>query len=251
MDYLKNSVAIHQPNYLPWLGYFYKIYLADHFIFHDDIDLNLRSYTKRTLVRKERGEERSQWLIIPIQKSANKKIYNLKISDGNKAVEKHLRKLNYIYKEAKFFNECYPFIEKILLKNIKEKIALADFNINCIKSISQEFDLNTQFYRSSQYKIDAHKNDLNMELIKKVDGSTYISGTGAKRYQSESLFQENHINLIYSNAHQYLSSHPYTQAQEPTLMGLSIVDAWMYLGKEGIIKLFENMLNKLKEETSI
>ncbi len=250
MDYLNNSVAIHQPNYLPWLGYFYKIYLVNHFIFHDNVDLNQRSYTKRTLVRKERMKEDTQWLIIPIEKSNNKKITAAKITDGNKAIGKHLRKLKYIYKESEFFQECFPFIENLLWVTVKERNKLADFNINCLESISHELGLNTKFSRSSEYNLEGYKSNLNMQLIKTVSGSIYISGTGAKKYQEEKLFQENNINLIYSNVNEYLKSNPYAQGHEPSLMGLSIIDAWMNLGKVGILKLFEKMLNNLKEKSS-
>lgn len=250
MDYLNDSVAIHQPNYLPWLGYFYKIYLVDHFIFHDDVDINLRSFTKRTLLRKERKEIETQWLIIPTEKSSDRKISALIIADGEKAVKKHLRKIKYIYQESKFFDECYSAIENTLLKNIKKETKLADFNIKCIESISHELELNTAFYRSSQYSIAANKNELNIELIKTVNGSSYVSGIGAKKYQSKEPFLESQINLIYSNANEYLQVYPYPQGQGPSLMGLSMVDVWMNLGKDGVLKLFEKMFYNLKEKSS-
>jgi len=249
MDYLDNSVAIHQPNYLPWLGYFYKIYLADHFMFHDSVDFNQRSYTKRTLVRKELGYIESQWLILPIKKGKETKISEIKIAHGKLSIDKHLRKLNYIYQKATFYKTYFPFLRS-LLSTINDVDSLSEFNIHLIKGISRKLDLNTKFYLSSDYLLNESNSDLNLKLIQQIKGQKYISGTGAKKYQNELDFKENNLQLIYSNALDYLNHHPYTQTQGPKLMGLTIVDALMNIGKEGIITLFQNMLNKLIEDST-
>ena len=60
------TVAIHQPNYFPWVGYFYKIKAADIFIFLDDVDFSKGSYTNRCRIRSWAEPSQMQWLTQPI-----------------------------------------------------------------------------------------------------------------------------------------------------------------------------------------
>ena len=100
-------IAIHQPNYLPWLGYFEKIRRADVFVFLDDCQFSKGSYTNR--VRIGQGE----WLTLPVSNSFGAAINETKIADPD-WLEKHLARLEETYKKAKCFKQVWPDISGML-----------------------------------------------------------------------------------------------------------------------------------------
>ena len=97
------KIAIHQPNFFPWAGYFYKIYLSDIFVFLDDVQYSKNSYTNRASIILE---QKSSWLTIPIKSSLKTKIYDIQVADSLWK-KKHLSKLVNAYKRSDFFSEIY------------------------------------------------------------------------------------------------------------------------------------------------
>ena len=83
--------------------------------------------------------------------------------------------------------------------------------------------------------------EYNAEIVRVVGGDAYMSGVGAKKYQAENTYSKRHISLIYNNIGQYLQQAP---PQYPTTFdaGLSILDALFFIGKEGILQLFNDYL---------
>ena len=66
------TIAIHQPNYLPWLGYFYKIANSDVFVFLDDVQFSKNSYTNRVQVFGK--DEKMRWLTVPVSAHSGQSI---------------------------------------------------------------------------------------------------------------------------------------------------------------------------------
>jgi len=71
-------VGIHQPNYLPWFGYFLKMAASDIFVFHDDAGLNSKGLTRRVRISHQEPHRQPRWLSVPLQRhAANTRICNL------------------------------------------------------------------------------------------------------------------------------------------------------------------------------
>ena len=232
-------IAIHQPNYLPWLGYFYKIWASDIFVLHDNVEFTKQSFTKRVFIRKSANSTEATYLSVPLKKHSDFIfIKNLKISTEQNWQKSHLNKIYNTYHRAPFFNNYYPIISKTLLDSYLTE-SLAELNKKLILNILNILNIDSQIVMSSDLPLSGYRADeFNAAIVAHLGGSVYISGTGAKKYQSENTYLERHIALMYNQIGKYLNSTP---PQYPVhFMGnLSILDALFYIGEKEILNIFE------------
>ena len=189
------KAAIHQPNFLPWIGYFNKIALVDVFVFFDDVQLPRgKSYVTRTKISLDNNEH---WLTIPVLKKAEMSlIKDVKVNNSINWKRKILRTLELYYGKAPAFDEFYPIIEEIIRRRSD---FLVDYNIPLIQAISRKLELKTKFITSS--KIPSSYNYRGVERIieinKYLDADTYISGSGkgSRRYLIVDKFKKRNITL--------------------------------------------------------
>ncbi len=234
---MQKIIAIHQPNYLPWLGYFYKISCCDLFIFHDNVELTKKGYTRRTNIRKGNTAEKI-YLTVPLKKHSDfALIKDLEIANHENWQQKQLNKLNATYSKTPYYNQFKIVVEELLSQNI---YSLSELNIACIRKISELLEFKTEFCRSSELPVAGKGNEYNLNLCKHFQATHYASGKGAKNYQDESAFQNEGIEIIYSDFFSYLSGNPYPQQQDEFLNGLSILDALFNIGANEVRTMFQN-----------
>jgi len=233
-----NVIAIHQPNYCPWLGYFFKIYASDVFVFLDDVQFAKEGLTKRTFIRKNAQQCEKRYLTIPVKKSLlQTDIVDVEIDFKRDWVQLHLENLRQIYRHAPYFDDYFPFVSTLLL-SANQYDKLADFNINCVQQIADLLHLKTVFYRSSELAVQGAKFEYIKGLIDHFDATTYLSGTGARSYNEDVYFEKTGKQLIYNAFFPFLENQKYLQQQGDFLNGLSILDALFNVGVEGIRELF-------------
>ena len=102
-------VAIHQPQYLPWLGYFDKIRRADAFCFLDNVQYKKNDWQNRNRLKTAQGW---QWLTVPVHYRYPQKISEVTINNAAKWKNKHLQALISNYSRAPFFKEISDIFEK-------------------------------------------------------------------------------------------------------------------------------------------
>ena len=214
-------VSIHQPNFIPWLGYFYKIANSDSFIILDDVDIVLGSASAITHRTKIQTKEGAHWLSIPLIKGESKKICDIRIDNSTLWREKHLSIINQAYRKAINFPQAFSWIEK-MYSNKSEFLSV--FNISILEEICRILKVNTPLFVSSTFQLCAkEKNDRIIELVQHVNGNVYLSGNGAKKYNDEEKFRLSNIKLEYTEF-----IHPiYQQLNEPFIPGLSVIDYLM------------------------
>lgn len=214
---MHRTCGIHQPNFLPWPGYFYKIASVDEFVFLDNVDIEIggsKAITHRTKINSLNGPT---WLSNPIQKSDSKIIKDLDYVK-NDWKEKNLKTIYLNYKKAPFFNEVFPLVEEIFHF---ETYNLSDFNIHSIKTICDYLDIKTNFSKASELGLtDMDRNGRIIEICKSRNCEVYFSGKGAVNYHDESLFEANHVTIKYTD----FSPKTYNQIHGDFAPGLSIID---------------------------
>lgn len=227
------TVGIHQPNFIPWLGYFYKLYKSDVFIFLDDVQFQKTgaNYTNRVSININ-GE--SQYLTIPVKRDSGVwSINEIKFSD-EKWKKKVIGSLQASYGKAMHFKENKDFIFDLI--NYKAS-NIADYNIKIIKEFAIKLNITTKLVSSSDYRVSTSSTQRLIDLIKKVDGNIYLSGAGGDNYQEQSMYNQSNIKLIYNE----IPSFQYKQYKSSEFInGLSIVDAIFNIGFEGLKKDFFN-----------
>lgn len=221
------TVAVHQPNYLPWLGYFYKISKADVFVFLDNVQFERRGYCSRTRIIGTNGEE--LWLTQNVQKSPRDSLIQDTVFSDRFWIKKHLRTLQVAYRKAPHFEEVFRRIESLLQPDIAH---LPTFNGLLIQEICRSLGIGTRLLHASRLELDtvATPSERIARIVRLLRGTVYLSGSGAKAYNDTATFANNDIELAYSD----FAVFPYPQRTQEFKAGLSIIDALFHLGFDGV-----------------
>ncbi|RPJ79539.1 MAG: hypothetical protein EHM20_01090 [Alphaproteobacteria bacterium] len=219
-------VSIHQPNFLPWSGYFYKIAQSDVFVLLDNVQYSKNSFINRNKIKTPQGK--NLWLTVPLKSNGLSEILikDVVIANQIEWKKKHLHTLEMSYKRASFFNQLYSDIEKVY--NESQWVDLCFFNVKLINLIIDKLNLNTQLLIASHLNVEGKSTQLLVNIVRKLNGKVYLSGYGGSKYQEEDLFEKNDIKLQYYNF-----THPvYPQLWGEFTSGLSIVDLLFNCGPE-------------------
>lgn len=224
------KIAVHQPNYLPWLGYFHKMSRADVFIFLDDAQFTKGGYTNRVRILASNGP---RWLTVPIHVSLGQRI--LEVEPSKKGWKKsHIDLLRNEYRGAGCFKEILPELAAILESAPDSN--LAEINISLLMALADKLGIRPRFMRSSEMGVSGAADDrlVNLLLVVAPDAS-YLSGEGGAKYQDPAKFEAAGLGFEYTNF-----KHPeYDQGGDEFTSGLSVVDCLLRHGWEvahGLIK---------------
>lgn len=211
-------VSIHQPNYLPWLGFFHKMAESDVFVLFDDVQLvRGKSFVVRNRVKTANGV---QWLTLPIEGKGELRLIKeaLIVQDG-KWQKKHWKTIQLSYKKAPYFDGYEAKFSQIYNASWEN---LSELNVTLIKLIKTLLGINTTLVLSSEMNIEARGAEKILSIIKELEADKYITGEGkgSRRYIIEEDFKNNNIELIYQGF-----KHPvYHQLWGDFVPNLSIID---------------------------
>ncbi len=246
-------VFVHQPEYIPWLGFFDKLARCDTFVIYDDAQFQHGGFHNRNRIRTQRGWE---WLTVPISHGHPQTIKDVKIA-GDQWRNRQLSMITHNYEKTPYFREYYSVIKEAIQF---EHELLIGLNLHLIKAIAELLDIKAKMMRSSEFPYaGTEKNEKLVSMCKFLGADTYLSGSGGKSYVNENLFSGAKISV---NWHSYI--HPtYKQRFEGFEPNMSIIDLLFNEGpkakeillKGGIVDpcqtnecsaLSETFLNKLE-----
>lgn len=220
-------VAIHQPNYLPWLGYFAKMAQCDAFVLLDDAQ-----FSKNNIINRVRilGALEPRWLTLPVAARLGMTIAEVKISreDWRRS---HLSLLRNIYGRAAHFRAVWPVLEEWMAS--APDGGLAAINRHFILGIAGRLGLHPAIHMASDMGVDGKSDDRLVAMVAALaPGGTYLSGRGGAGYQEPGKFEAAGLRLDY-----YRFSHPvYDQGVSGFQQGLSILDALFHIGWDATIQ---------------
>ena len=212
-------ISIHQPAYLPWLGYFDKINNSDLFVFLDTVQFQKNSFQNRNMILSSKGPI---WLTVPIKNEEDKIIKNIKIFNNNKWKKKHIDTIKFNYSKSLNFEKIY---EELLFFYNKDWYYLNELCFEMLKYFCKKLNINTKIIRLSEVEhVDGHKGDLILNICKKYKAKKYFSGINGINYLNTKDFKKNNIQVIFQNF-----DHPtYKQINNDQFTkNLSIVDYLM------------------------
>lgn len=228
---MNKVVTIHQPYYLPWLGYLHKVSQADVFIILDTVQFKKNSFINRVQIK---SDTKPIWLTVPVKKHILKTpIKDIEISSNQEWVERQLNQITSNYKKAKYFDLYFSLISEKLRKDYK---SLSELNIALIKLLLKCYSIETKLLIASDIQIFNIKGgtEITLELSKTLNAETYLSGQFGKNYLDLSKFDSEKIKVIF---HSF--QHPlYSQIKEPFLSGLSSIDLLFNYGENAKDVLF-------------
>lgn len=223
-------VSIHQPAYLPWLGYLDRIARSDVFIFLDTVQYEKNSFINRNRIKTPSGP---LWLTVPVKMKGHilSTLQETEINQAEPWRDKHLKSIYYNYRRAPRFEECYARLEVLFSQ---EFIKLADMCFHQLEFWLKEAGIGTKLIRAQNLPVSANKSDLVLEICRSLEATEYISGPLGRDYLRISDFEETGIKLEF---HEY-STPLYPQQHGAFIPNLSIVDYWMHDAD------FEKVINK-------
>lgn len=221
------KVAIHQPNYIPWIGFFDKMDKVDKFILLDTAIHSKSGFTNRNKIKTPQGP---YWLTVPIT-AKEIPINEIKIDNKQNWKRQHWKMIESNYKKSKHWNDLKDGFAEIYLADWEK---IVDLNVALILHIKTLLRINTDIILESELQENfGNGNTRNLNIVKHLKGSVYLSGTGAKTYNDEKEFSENNIMLIYQQF-----KHPiYEQRWGEFISNLSIIDLLFHCGPKAIEKI--------------
>ncbi|HEY3902206.1 MAG TPA: WbqC family protein [Chthoniobacter sp.] len=214
-------VAIHQPQYLPWLPFFDKADQCDVFVYLDNVQFQKNGVQNRNQILTAQG---AKWLTVPVRASLDRSIRETPIAD-RQWPKKHIRTIEQEYRRAPFA-ALFDDSLRTLLEH--DWPSLADLNVAVTDWLFERLDIRCRRVRASELAVSGTKNDLVIDVCRAVGATEYFSGTGARAYQDPERFAENGIALRY----QSYQNQPYPQAARSTdfVPDLSTLDLLLNVG---------------------
>jgi hypothetical protein len=225
------KVAISQPTYLPWLGYFNQIANSDIFVFLDNVQVERRSWQTRNRIKDAQDNE--IWLSVPVKAARHDLIQNTEILYSNTNwINKHIKSIQQNLAKAPFVDDVLSLMDA--MANI-QFVSLAELNIYLIKSVCSKLAIDKPFVRSSSLSATGKKADFLLDILTELNATNYLSNAGSRDYLelARDKFLQTGIKVEYQKW-----PHPiYTQKGNKFFPYLSWVDAVSYLGFENVATL--------------
>ncbi|MFZ4680566.1 MAG: WbqC family protein [Flavobacterium sp.] len=224
------KVAIMQPYFLPYIGYFQLINAVDVFVVYDNVE-----YTKKGWINRNRilVNGKDEFITLPLKKDSDFLHINQRfLADSNKQdKEKMLRKIKECYRKAPNYQEAFALTEEIFSFNSAN---LFEFVFNSIKVVCDYLEIKTKFTLSSTINIDhmLKSEEKVIAICRQLKASKYINPIGGKELYSKKTFQLNGFNLCFIKTQDF----QYKQQGEIFIPFLSIIDVIMFNSKDEVKK---------------
>lgn len=224
-------LAGHQPEYLPYLGFFYKMTQCDKFILVDHVQFARKDFQNRNYIRSNAGK---LLLTVPVFSKGQftQKINQVLINNMEPWARKHWKAMHLNYQSCPFFSAHKDFFADLYAKQWER---LVDLNISIIRYLAECFGIKQEILLSSDYNVSGQKTEMLIDMCLKLDADTYVSGQGAKTYVDTAQLREHQLKHRFVK---FVSPH-YKQQHEPFIPSLSAVDLLFNCGPEAKMVLSE------------
>jgi WbqC-like protein len=211
-------IAIHQPHYLPWLGYFNKIVKADILVFLDTVQFIRNGFQNRNRIKTSTGPA---WLSVPcVHTGSLQTLVEQRIANDVNWVEKHWNLITTNYRRAPFYSFACDHLRPIYERRFD---SLVELNISLVTALASALLINYTYVRSSQLGLpDLHKSELLAEICRRMGADEYLSGIGATDYLDPEPFERVGVRVRWQNF-----EHPRYQqcwASQGFIYNLSAID---------------------------
>lgn len=221
---MNKTICIHQPDFLPYLGFFDRLLKSDLFVVLDNVQFLRRGWHHRDKIKTLQGV---QWLTVPIQKKNrySQLIKDTKIENGTHWKRKHLSTIEQNYSKAPYFRQYIGGLQRIYEKSFDY---LLDLNMELLQWSMGILGCSIKTVFASSLPVTSTGSLRLVEIVEFLGGTTYLSGTGAKAYLEEELFTARNLAVKWQNF-----IHPiYPQLFGNFVPNLSVLDCVLNCGDE-------------------
>ena len=231
------TVAVLQPGYLPWLGFFDQLRRADVFVYYDDVQYDKHGWRNRNRIKTQNGP---LWLTVPVKAStggasaAPPRILDVEIDSRTPWARKHVESVRQAYSRAPHLARYLPALEELLQGKWER---LVDLDLACASLMASWLGLARRIERSSMLGITGERSERLVAICRHFNAARYLSGDAAQSYLDLSLFAQHGIQVEWQ---QY--AHPsYPQLHGEFVPYLSALDLILNCGDEAPLIAFGGM----------
>lgn len=229
------KLAIMQPYFLPYIGYWQLVNAVDTFVLLDDVNFIKKGYINRNYILLN---GKSHLFSIPIEKiSQNKLIKDTTLKFNNKDKENFLKTICVAYKKAPYFINFYPVLEDIIFNDNNDLTSYIKYSID---KINAYLDIKTKILISSEINKNniLKGQDRIIEINKQLNSSRYINAIGGQNLYDKSIFKQNDIELYFINTNDII----YKQLINEFVPNLSIIDILMFNSKDEVQVMLDDYI---------
>jgi hypothetical protein len=178
-------LTAHQPVYLPWLGLFHKIALADLFCYFDIAQYQTKDFNNRNKIKTHSGEI---WLSVPVESKNHfsKSVGEIRIvQDGWQ--RKHFKSISMAYQKAPYFRDYIEQFEEVLTGQAFE--TLSDLNLAILRLAMRSLEIFTPIVKASEYAFQGVKSDLVLDMCVQLKADVYVFGAQGRDYADVESFR--------------------------------------------------------------
>jgi len=215
-------VTIHQPNFLPWPGFFHKWMLADALILLDTVQYEKNEWQNRNRIKTAQG---AQWLTVPVRYRYPEKINEVSIAD-KRWPRKLCGSVEQAYARAPYLKTYWPQLRDTLNEPCE---SLRDMNVALIRTVGSFLDCQAPLHMAADLAVDNTDPTARLlELCAKLDAGAYLSGQEGRGYLDAEAFAMSDLKLYF----QQVDAPVYKQLHGDFISHLSILDLLLNLGPE-------------------
>lgn len=188
-------LTAHQPVYLPWLGLFHKIYLADLFCYFDVVQYQTKDYNNRNKIKTHND---AIWLSVPVESKHHfeKSVGEIRIVQ-NGWQRKHFMSIKLAYQKAAYYKDYGPALEDILIGQTFE--TLSGLNFAMLRFLMRCLAIGTPVVKASDYSFQGTKGDLVLDMCVKLKADVYIFGAQGRNYANVGDFRAAGVEPWFQN----------------------------------------------------
>ncbi len=185
--------AIHQPQYLPYLGFFHKLLHCDIFVALDNVQFQKNGLQNRNKIKTSQGW---QWLTVPVINRFGQLINEVRISPEVFWQRKHWSALVSNYSRAPYFDMYGPGVKDLV---DREWSHLCDLNMALTRWTAEVLGIKTAILYSSALKVDGKQTEFLINICNAVEADCYLSGPGGANYMDLMAFEAAGITVSWQN----------------------------------------------------
>jgi hypothetical protein len=238
---MTERIAILQPGYLPWLGFFDQMQQVDTFVIYDDVQYDKNGWRNRNKIKTPQGE---QWLTVPVMVRGNNRplIKDVLIDNHTDWRGKHLKSIKQNYSRAPFFKDYVDMLDRVYTEEWKW---LLDLDITLVLAFREALGIKTKILYSSEMDVEDSGRDTGdnketgnrehrlIDICNKLLATEFLEGNAGRGYlegPNTELFNQSGIKIVYQEY-----QHPkYRQLYGEFQSHLSIVDLLMNCGPNSL-----------------
>ena len=231
------KLAIMQPYFFPYIGYFQLINAVDKFILYDDVTFIKQGWINRNYIL---ANKQKHLISLPLSKISQNKLISetfINKSEITRWYKKFLLSIERQYKKSPNYKEVFELIVSIF-EYVNQVAIISEFNKLSIERINEYLEIRTEIENSSRKYNNENLSgqDRIIDICKKENATIYINAIGGTELYDKKKFKNSNINLYFLKP-KYIS---YKQQNNKFIPNLSIIDVMMFNSKEEINKMLDN-----------